>query len=305
MASNMWWFFDLTVLMLIAGFVFIGYTRTLGKTLILLAGCVVALSASLIVDSIIADAIYSSSIRDNLREGTENVINQYKTYEDAEKALEAAFPGLGLEPSEVSVVIDAGGEGIVDAFAELIAQKHNAYKDITPSQVNQALVGGYENSLFEMLRESVPSFAVRDFSAELSADNQKLSRVISAFAMKSVIADEKEIDSAEYLEASYFASSIVALIRIVAFLTLFFIILTLMKIISMSFQRLESFDIQKHPSMAAAIVYSIGEGLLVAFIVAVIVRGIIYAADDELIFLNEVTVGKTIIFKYIYNLNIV
>lgn len=305
MASNMWWFFDLIIIMLIAGFVFIGYTRTLGKTLILLVNYLMAFSVALIADSLVADYIYQSRIKSNLISKSETTISSYKAGEDIEKILEASFPGISLEMSEVNGVITAGGSDIVDRFTSLIAEKNNVYKDITSLEVNYAILSGYENTLFDTLKENVPSFAVKELYSKLSSDNAMLSDVIKSATFKSITVDDEEMSAGEYLEKNSFSHSILSLIRIVVFLTVFFLLLALARIISVSLQRFESFDIDKKPSMSIAVAFSVIEALALAVIVAIAVKGTILASDEELIFLNDSTVGKTMIFKYIYNLNIV
>lgn len=305
MASNMWWFFDLTVLMIVAGFVFVGYTRKLGKVLILLASYILAFSVGQAADSEISDAIYKSSLCNTIIENTETVLKNYDGAADVENILEKSFPGIDLESEAVKTTIETGGTDIIDKLTALVAKEKPVYNAIQPAEVSSALLSGYEISLFELLKENVPAFAVNRLAENLSEDTVEFTTVIRTVALDSIVYENTKLTAARYLEETSFSQSIHQIIRLVAFLTMFFVTLTICRVIAISVKELEKFDVAKKPSLVAAATFSLFEGIIIAFIVAIAVKCIILASDEELIFLNETTVDKTILFKYIYYLNIV
>lgn len=334
MGTHFFWFFDAAVIVLLLIFVFKGIHKGFVSVIVSLVAMIVAFAAAMPFSGAIADALYDNMIKDAVSDEINEQINNVFDNTVVAKLNKVDMSSAkinGMRLSEINTQTDSAGKlhldlsrldltgtGIEDIDLSALGfseeynyasvnlgsieisstekEKYGIEKIILSSVIADNISNGTSfgiiSNAIEEMAQALPSF-MSEISESLSA-NEKINDVVIS------ILDAETDDYAEAITDNVVKPVVLVPMRALIFMILFVIILVVLNFLAKLMKGINRIPliggINKLLGAAAGFV----QGAIVVFLVCIFVQVVIALSNNELIFLNTMTINESYIFRKIY-----
>lgn len=341
MGTAFFWFYDIVILAIIIGIIFKCARKGFVATLLGMVSLVVAFIASWFLSEVISVAVYNNIVRkpledkitSSLSDVMENTTGESLSKIDVSKILVNGKPisELNLTPdnagkinidlssldcsatgiSEVDLsmfgidsqttdfsAIDAGNIQITEAELE---KNSVGTLILANSLASKAQDGGNDflnvvSGISDLVSQTLPKVMPDGLTTPISSDNNTVVKDIILIIMSS---NSENVGQA--VLNNFVAPLILAPMRVIIFALLFIIIMIVLGIVVKCTKMINKIPVLGKFNQAGGALLGIAEGAIVVFIVALGIQLIVTVSGNSLMVLNDMTIEKTFIFKYIYN----
>ena len=334
MGTQFFWFFDAAVIVLLLVFAFKGIHKGFVSVLLSVVAMIVAFAAALALSGAIADAIYDGMIKDAVSDEINEQLSSVfdNTVVSELKNVDMSRARInGMQLSEINTQTDSAGKLNLDlsrldlsdtgideidlsAFGfsedfnyssvnlgsiEITSTEKEEYgieKIMLSSVISDTILKGTSfgavNSAIEAMARSLPSFM--SGIADSLVTKEKLNDVVLS------ILDAETNDYATAITDNAVKPVVLVPMRALIFAVLFAIILIVLNILARLMRGINRIPlvggINKILGAAAGFV----QGAIVVFLICIFVQVVVALSENELIFLNTMTIDESFIFKKIY-----
>lgn len=335
MGTEFSWFYDVMLVAIVIGMVFLGVKRGFVRMLLSLLSVAIAFVAALTVSGSVSSWVYESFVEQNLQTSItdtindavgENVVTQLAQI-DMDKAV---IGGMSLSSVNESLKVDDAGKITLDLSN--IDLSETGIKDIDLTSIG--FEQGIDYSSINIGKIQVYEATVK----EQGLGNAILAQIVSEKIMSSSLGDAfkdvvKNVSEVlpflglnENIDNSLLSDLVVSVIesggnpgqsvldnivkpivvipmRTIIFLILFILISVLLSFIIKSTSLINKIPIIGTLNELLGGVMGLVQGVVIVFVVVIILNSIITLTENSLIFLNEATIDKSFAFSWIYHFN--
>ena len=337
MGTEFFWFYDVILVAIIVGMIFLGVKRGFVRMLLSLTSVAIAFVLSLVISGSISSWIYESFVEQNLKTSItdtvndaigENVVTQL-TKIDMDKAIIAGSPIVAIEDK---LKADDAGKITLD-----LSSVNLVYTGI--DKIDLTGIGFDKNTDYSAIK--VGKVQVYETSVkEYGLGNVVLAQVISDRIMNSTLGTAfkdivKTIDESlpflgldenmlDQMDNTLLSDLVVSILQsggnpgqsvldnivkpfvLIPMRTIIFIILFILISILLSFVIKATSLINKIPLIGKlneflGAIMGFVHGVIVVFVVVILLNMIIAITDNSLIFLNQSTIDNSFMFSWVYH----
>ncbi len=337
MGTEFFWFFDLAVIALLIIFLYKGFRKGLVSILIGFVAMVVAFALALPISGAVAEGIYNSVIKEAVSDEIDNklesvlgnsVITDLKKVNMGKAKINGKeLSSITFTPNNMGMItldltkLDLSETGIdkTDLSAFGIDDKTVNYSSVNLGSVEITATERENYGIEKMVLASVLTDNILKGEA-FSAINEaldKMSDYLPSFmsdTADSVSSGDKEVihkimlcilnaDTGNLSEAitdSMVKPVLLVPMRALIFLILFVIILLILNLAAKMFKGINHIPLVGGINKLLGAVAGFAQGAVVIFLVCIFVQVVISLSGNELIFLNTMTIDKTMLFQKVY-----
>lgn len=292
------WFFDVFILAIILFYLYTGGKRGFVKSILIFVGYIVAFGAAFFVSNNFSDNIYDTFVKDKVVSSVETQISKVNITDEVKRALNNSFGKYGVTLTDQDVE-DILKDDSVD-FTDKITQKINStYRDanVDSSQIQQIVDDLFNSSVISDIIPSLSGFMPKTLQELFNTQNMTVDETLHALS-------GDVHTTAEYIETNVLRPNILGIIKTILFVITFFIVKTICYYITRMMSFVNKIPLVGPVNTLLGLALGLLEGLLVAYIVAMIVRFVVFISSGNMIVFNDDTINSTLIFKHIYDINI-
>ncbi|MBE6879595.1 MAG: CvpA family protein [Ruminococcaceae bacterium] len=337
MGTEFFWFYDVILIAVVIGMIFLGVKRGFVRMLLSLVSVAVAFVAALIISDSVSSWIYESFVEQNLKTSItdtvndaigENVVTQL-TKVDMDKAI---IGGKSVSSMDNTLKVDDAGKITIDLssvdlsktgiekidLTSLGFDKNTDYSSIKIGKVQIYEAAVKEHGLGNIILAQVISDRIMNTSFGnalkdivktidnalpfIGLDENMLSQVDNTLLSDLVISLLRSGGN----PGQSVLDNIVKPVVLIPMRTLIFIILFVIISILLSFVIKATSLINKIPLIGTlneflGAIMGLVHGVIVIFVIVIVLNMIITLTENSLIFLNESTIDKSFVFSWIYN----
>ncbi len=241
-----------------------------------------------------ADGIYNSYAKDSVTRSLTDTLRNFSVSDELKSYYHEKTVGFDMSDKQVSEILNSG-DNMDSKLSELI----NSTLGSDVCDENEAYEGLYDilnESFQEKISENLPPCAGKYFSS-FTAKNKD-----SMFELINIIAKDDYESAAVYIEENYIHNLIIKFIKVIMFIFLSVIFITLSQaILKIIRKKTSSTALGKADSIAGGVTGAL-VGLTFMVIMAFVVKMIIYAGFTGAV-INEEAINSSIIFRHFYKLD--
>lgn len=337
MGTEFFWFYDVILIAILIGMVFLGVKRGFVRMLLSLVSVVIAFIASLIISDSVSSWVYESFVEQNLKTSItdtindaigENVVTQL-TKVDMDKAI---IGGKTVSSMDNTLKVDDAGKITLDLSSVDLSktgidkidltsigfEKNTDYSAIKVGKVQIYEAAVKEHGLGNIILAQVISDKIMNSSLGNALKNivKSIDEALPFIGLDENMLSQGDNTLLSDLVISLLKSggnpgqsvldNIVKPVVLIPMRTIIFIVLFVVISILLSFVIKATSLINKIPLIGTlneflGAVMGLVHGVVVIFVIVIILNMIIALTENTLIFLNESTIDKSFIFSWIYN----
>ena len=337
MGTQFFWIFDIAIAAIFVGFIFLGIRKGLVSTIVSTVSLVLAFIISLPASDFIANEIYENMIKnavsDEINDQISAVIDGTLIAEIKKVDMSRAKIN-GREFSSLDIQIDSSGKysldlsnldltgtgiedidlsalGITDDSIDfssvnlgtlvLTADDINTYgtekvvlATVISDNISNGTAFGSIASAVEKMADSIPVILSDVSESVTSGDRSVISEVVLS------ILDADTDDFARAITDNMVKPVLLVPMRALIFIVLFVIIAIMLSIIAKLLKLVNRIPLVGNINKILGAVIGAAEAAVVILLVCIFIQVIVVLSENELIFLNTMTIDETFIFQKIY-----
>mgnify|MGYP000051453862 CR=1 FL=1 len=285
---------DIIFLLVMALCVISNAKKGFSNVIVSFAAYMISVALAFGITETTSGGIYNSYVKDPVTRSLTDTLRNFSVSDELKNYYYKKTVGFDMSDKQVSEILNAGdnmdselSELINSTLGENICDKNEAY---------DGLYGILNKSFQEKISEKLPPCAGKYFSS--LADKNK----DSMFELIDIIATEDQEAAAKYIEENYIHNLIIKFIKVIMFIFLSVIFITLSQVILRIIRKKASSTALGTADSVAGGVVGAFVGLTVMVVTAFVIKMIIYAGLTGS-FINEEAINNSIIFKYLYRLD--
>lgn len=337
MGTEFFWFYDVILAAVLIGMVFLGVKRGFVKMLLSLVSVLVAFIASILISGAVSGWVYESFVEQPLESGIsesidnalgENVVTQLSKVDMSKATINGkTISSLDLKADDAGKItvnlnkLDLSKTGINNI--DLTSFGVSADTDF--SKINLGTVQFYESDIKNHDVENLmlakvlsDNIADSDISEQIGNIADKINEALPAieFSSDTISGIDKSLVNDVVLSVLEVGENpgkavldnvikpvILIPIQTLIFILLFVIILVVLSLIIKATSVVNKIPLIGGVNQLLGGVLGVVQGFIVLFIIVIIVHLAVAVTGNTLIFLNEMTINKSYVFGYVYNLS--
>lgn len=336
MGTQFFWFFDIVIIAIFIGVIIKcarkGFVGTIFGFLAIFIAFLIALPLSETISNAIYDNIVKESVVKEINqtlEGTftNRIITDLKTVDMSKAKIN------GREVSELNIQPDSAGRITLDLSVLDLTGTGISNIDLSPLGVDNTDIdyssmnlGTVQITQSEIERYGLNAMLLADVVSDRIAKGTQfgslctvidsVNELVPAFVggtsdssagnrsmLKNIVVSVMENDAesiAERILGTIIKPVVLVPIRALVFILLFVILMILLNLIAKALKIVNKIPIIGSVNAVLGAIVGVLEAAVVVFIVCIGVQAIINLTDNKLIFLNSMTVDRTLLFRHIY-----
>ena len=337
MGTEFFWFYDIILIGIIIGMIFLGFKRGFVRMLLSLVSVAIAFIASLVISDSVSSWVYESFVEQNLKTSItdtvndaigENVVTQL-TKLDMDKAV---IGGTTVSSMDASLKADGAGKITLDLSSVDLSATGIDKIDLTGfgfekntdySAISVGKVQVYESTvkehglgnivLAQVISDRIMNTALGNAFKEivktidetvpfLGLDEKMLSQVDNTLLSELIVSILKSGGNPGQSVLDNIVKPVVLIpLRTIIFIILFIIISVLLSLIIKATSIINKIPLIGTLNEFLGAIMGLVHGVIVIFVIVIILNMIVALTENSLIFLNESTIDKSFVFSWIYN----
>ncbi|MBQ8297570.1 MAG: hypothetical protein IJX77_07305 [Ruminococcus sp.] len=295
MGTQFWWFFDTAAAAVILIFIYLSGKKGFSKTIVLIAGYALSITAAVMLAGKTADLIYEKTIMSRNTAKIEQALADISVSQKTKTLIDELGYNVTADETQIAEIFGAGGDTDTALYGYV--------NSIAGHQVDTAEEFGAKviDGISDVFKAALGS-ALTDYESEQAADlirKEGLGGFSETLAMMQA-ADRSA--AAAHMEENYTRAASKDIVKVICFIIILFV---LMEAVNMLSRKLSDSgfirpmdDITDH---ALGGVLGAAQGVLVIFLAAAAVRILVVLGNNGMMLFNGETIDKTIFFRHIYN----
>ncbi len=337
MGTEFFWFYDVILIAIIIGMIFLGVKRGFVRMLLSLVSVAVAFVAALVISDGVSSWIYDSFVEQNLKASItdtindaigENVVTEL-TKVDMDKAI---IGGRPIASMDNSLKVDDAGKITLDLSSVNLKMtgidkidltgigfdKNTDYANIKIGKVQVYETAVKEHGLGNIVLAQVLSDRIMNtpFGKTIEDIVKSIDEALPFLGLDENMLTQSDSTLLSDIVVSILKSAgnpgqsvldnIVKPVVLIPMRTIIFIILFIVISILLSFVIKATSLINKIPLIGTlneflGAIMGLVHGVFIIFVVVIVLNMVITLTENTLIFLNESTIDKSFVFSWIYN----
>ena len=289
MASNLFWFYDAFAVGILLIALYCGAKRGLMRSVVLIALLMASVVLSWIVSTVGAPVIYENFIQDRVI----TALNDASLKTDPLSVVSSAVKngGYGVEMTDNEI------EGVITQTGDFFQNIASEIKSNGASESEASIGNGVEDTVTEsMLRalvgDVVSPNTLREILESVSGAENSVRSTVDVFL------NGDRTATAAAVERSLVAPAVKFLLKGIIWVVAMMILTLLSKTIANAFKGVNKVPIIGPVNSLLGAALGLAEGALTVYIIAQIVKLVMYLTENSLMFLNSDTVDRTYAFKH-------
>lgn len=284
--------YDILAALIIVMMVYAGGKKGFLKTIVIIAGYIIAFVAAGAASAKGSEAVYDKFIKNTITTGIENAISDADVIETVNE---------NLRKYNISIKSEHLRDLLMMSSSSTLAQNLKNYlEEYTDISVPLADL--------EILTEDISNGAAVSryigdapvYTASLVNEMLNMTRDEVMHLIRSMLISEHV--AAEYIEENFIRESVISLLRVIIYALIFSITLTITRIIAGVFGKANKIPIAGKLNMALGALLGFIRAALLLLTIAIGLKIIILLTDNALAAVNTQVIEDTVLFKYIYTL---
>ena len=298
MNNNYSWFFDVFTAAILLFYLYTGGKRGFVKSILFIAGYLVSFVLAFFISGSASPVIYDDFIKPKVISTVEKELDQMDITSEIQRTLNNTFGkyGVSLKKEDVNKIISSDSSDIGTTLSKFI---NSNFRDanVDANAINDDIKNIFSSSVLDKFLPSMPGYMQGTVDNYISQSSNNMNETLK------VLTGTKQ-EAASYIEEHMIRSNVLSIVKIIVFIVVFSLSLLIFKLLS----RLMSF-INKIPLVGPmntflGMIVGIIQGLLAIYIIALIIHVLIALSGGEMLVFNTKTIENTILFKRIYDFNI-
>lgn len=299
MASDLYWFYDLLIIGVALIYFYSGAKRGLMRSVVLVVLTVASVAVSWFAGTVFSPVIYDRFIKEPAVSAVTASISKVKPASMVSQTVNAGGYGVEMTEDETQTMLD-GLEGDYDFVSSAAAAlKLNGAADTVASLESDIEAKVIDRLVSIIGGGKVADSTVKEIFDRVSVTNQDFRSAMNIFVKGDA---EKTVG---LIEEKMIAPAMKAVLRSVIWFVSMFIFMLLSRTLANLFKKLNNVPIIGPINSTLGAVLGLAEGIVVIYLIAQAVNGICLLTSDSLMFLNSRTVGKTYLFRYFSEFDII
>ncbi len=297
MGSQFAWFYDVILIGIIICFVYFGAKKGFIKTLLMLAGYVIALVGAFFISTAATPIVYDTCLKAPLEQTIGDSLKNIDVKKQINDLIKKQNPNVSIPEADVDKIIKNGGD-LSTGFAQYAKQHGSPASEADlKKQFGDAL---NVDSVLSGIKDKLPAPIYQQVSTYLTGTQDSLTKVIQA------LNDPTSKQSSQTLTDIAIKPLALLVLRlgilIIVFTILMFVVRFLSRLISKSFKGV---PVIGPLNTFLGGVFGLIQGIIIIVILAVILKIVVGLTSNELMVINQPTIDKTFIFKHIFNISLI
>ena len=337
MGSEFFWFLDVLVIAITAAFMFRGGRKGAVGVLISSVAAIVAFITAFSFSGIIAENIYDKYIRERIDADMSSklgsvldqeiiwglsMVDMTKAkanevyigdipleFDDRDKAIidlsvldlsetgieNADLKAFGITPGQDSSLIKVGKVSVSRSELKNYGLENVVLAHVITSNPDTCKMFGVFEDVGSTLEDTF-SLSLRGLGHDLAAGSRD-----AMYGLVITIITAAESTPAEAVMNGIITPVVMTPLKVVTFIVIFSVVLLLLNIIANVSKVINRIPIISSVNGFLGVLLGIIEAFIVLFVICTVMKLLISVCGDQLVFLNETTIEKTFIFKYLYS----
>lgn len=301
MDTQFWWAYDAAAAAVAAVIIYLSAKKGFSKTIFTTLGCIISLVFAITLSESASDAIYRSAVKSGNIKSVRRSLEDVQITSKFRVFLENQGYNITVNESRLQSIL-AESENMQDdlfKYACNINDKEVDEKEAFIQKVNS----GFPDIFHEMLSHELPEYLLSDLS--LMNDDSRLTQQAVQMVVRLEMIDDIPQETVDYLENTFIQNRASEICRFAAFSIIYILLMLVIRLFANIITAM--LDI---PSVGAAeqplgAVMGIIRAVLFLIAAAAFVKFLVIIGDEKMMFFNQKSIDKTIVFKYIYNLKLI
>ncbi len=339
MGSEFFWFLDLLTLAIIVVYLYRGGKKGAVGVLISAIAAIVAFIAAFVLTGPVTEKLYDRFIRDKVEVYIDRSIDNAMGGEviDGLSQLDMSKTVIkGVPLPEIAVEYDETGKTDIDLSSVDLTETGIENVDLTMFGIGEGFdFSSLKPGLVTVTKDEVEKYGIENVVlARVISDNITSDKIDKAFeeigdtlsgtvasglkdfgrdlsngsrdAVYNVVASVVTAADADYggqIMDSIVTPTVLPPLKIAVFLLLFALVLLILNIIASVTKLVNRIPVAGTANRVIGAVLGTAEGVIVILIICLVIKFLISLLGNSLVFINEPTIEKTFIFRYLYELD--
>ena len=283
--------YDVLTAALLISLVYIGGKKGFLKTIVIIAGYIIAFVAAGAASSRGSEAVYDKFIKNAVVTGIENAIDSSDVTDTVNEYLRQF--NVSIEDSRLKDLIMMSNR---DNFAANIKEYIDTKTDMSVSLEDIEFITDKLSSGSAISRYigDLPPYTGGVLNDMLDMSDNEVMTLLRSIMISEHVA-------AQYIEENFIRENILSLLRVLLYALTFSLTLTVTRIIAGVFGKANKIPIAGKLNMALGAVLGFFRAALLLLTIAVGLKIAILLTDNTLVAINTETIDSTLLFKYIFS----
>ena len=291
MGAEFWWFYDVIVLAIVLVSAFFAGRKGFARSLITLVGYAISAVIAFSVSAGISGSIYDGTIRDSNANKLEKSISKDDFISKTEDYLENLEYNINVNPENLEKIFTEGGD-ISDEIYRYV-NNINGKKVAEEGKFGIEVRECYGSVFKDMISKQLSKFSAESVSEKFKEGQLSIDEVAP------LLMQENPKEAAKYIAEEFVSGAYISMIRLIAFVVLFVLIVGLFTAFINAF--MGKSDVYGIATRIGGVAVGVINGAILVFVVAAAVRLSAIMGSNEMLFFNNEAVDKTFVFRYFYD----
>ena len=298
MGSQFWWFYDILAVALTLFIIYLNAKRGFKKNFLIIIGYVLSVVVTSVTSAMLAEPVYTGLIRESNLYAFDQVLSDYDGTAVIQNALDKQEYGAKFDEKKIDIYLSPAKADFEDELYRYVNQTCD-YTVTTPTEFRNILRGAFIESFGSLMAKQMPLYARLSLEDKL-ADNDTL-YVETMQHIYGETGSMRQITA--YLEGTYVKDDCIRIINSFLFVAIFCCLMSLIAVLAKKLESRIYFNIYPVVDHIAGGLLGILEALMLLCLLCIFLRLLFVTASDTMLVLNEETILKSRLFRYIYQLS--
>ena len=298
MGSQFWWFYDILAVALTLFIIYLNAKRGFKKNFLIIIGYVLSVVVTSVTSAMLAEPVYTGLIRESNLYAFDQVLSDYDGTAVIQNALDEQEYGARFDEKKIDIYLSPAKADFEDELYRYVNQTCD-YTVTTPTEFRNILRGAFIESFGSLMAKQMPLYARLSLEDKL-ADNDTL-YVETMQHIYGETGSMRQITA--YLEDTYVKDDCIRIINSFLFVAIFCCLMSLIAVLAKKLEPRIYFNIYPVVDHIAGGLLGILEALMLLCLLCIFLRLLFVTASDTMLVLNEETILKSRLFRYIYQLS--
>lgn len=298
MGSQFWCFYDILAVALTLFIIYLNAKRGFKKNFLIIIGYVLSVVVTSVTSAMLAEPVYTGLIRESNLYAFDQVLSDYDGTAVIQNALDKQEYGAKFDEKKIDIYLSPAKADFEDELYRYVNQTCD-YTVTTPTEFRNILRGAFIESFGSLMAKQMPLYARLSLEDKL-ADNDTL-YVETMQHIYGETGSMRQITA--YLEDTYVKDDCIRIINSFLFVAIFCCLMSLIAVLAKKLESRIYFNIYPVVDHTAGGLLGILEALMLLCLLCIFLRLLFVTASDTMLVLNEETILKSRLFRYIYQLS--
>ena len=298
MGRQFWWFYDILAVALTLFIIYLNAKRGFKKNFLIIIGYVLSVVVTSVTSAMLAEPVYTGLIRESNLYAFDQVLSDYDGTAVIQNALDKQEYGAKFDEKKIDIYLSPAKADFEDELYRYVNQTCD-YTVTTPTEFRNILRGAFIESFGSLMAKQMPLYARLSLEDKL-ADNDTL-YVETMQHIYGETGSMRQITA--YLEDTYVKDDCIRIINSFLFVAIFCCLMSLIAVLAKKLESRIYFNIYPVVDHTAGGLLGILEALMLLCLLCIFLRLLFVTASDTMLVLNEETILKSRLFRYIYQLS--